>query len=101
MKDHPPPPNSTDPEPELSSRVLWSASLAGGLLLWAALPPLSWSFLAFIAPMPWLWLVAQPQTFGRGTYAIIWASMSLHWLAVLEGIRHAHPAVNLGWVALA
>ena len=96
-------PNAGSPEaaPEpLSSRALCLAALGGGLLLWASLPPLGWSVLAFLAPLPWLWLIAQPHPFGRGTYGVVWLAMAIHWLAVLEGIRHAHPAVSLGWVAL-
>ncbi len=76
-------------------------SAASGLLLWAALPPLDWWCLAWIAPAFWLRLVRQEAWRGRRPYVAIWFSSVLFWIAVLQGIRLAHWANYLGLVALA
>ena len=75
-------------------------SLLSGLLLWAAFPPLGWWPLAWIAPVGWLILVRCARLPGRRPYAVLAVGCLLHWLAVLEGIRLAHPALYLGWFAL-
>ncbi len=74
--------------------------LIGGLLLWAAFPPVNLPWLAWVAPLPWLWLVQMPQLPGRRPYVWLWLAGSLHWLAMLQGIRLAHPALYGGWLAL-
>src|SRR5262245_34583057 len=73
---------------------------AGAILLWAAFPPLHWPLLAWIAPLPWLWLIRLPALPGWRPYLMLWLAGSLHWLLVLEGIRLAHPALYGGWLAL-
>lgn len=72
----------------------------GGLLLWAALPPLEWSWLAWLAPVPWLLLVREPTLPGRKPYLALWIASSVHWLAVLQGIRLPYWALYFGWIAL-
>ena len=52
------------------SRPFWKhnafwPTLLGGLLYWAALPPLGWWPLAWLAPLPWAWLIALPQLPNR------------------------------------
>ena len=74
--------------------------VAGAILLWAAFPPLNWPLLAWLAPVPWLWLVQLPKLPGRRPYLVLWAAGSLHWLLMLQGVRLAHPALYGGWVAL-
>jgi apolipoprotein N-acyltransferase len=69
-------------------------------LLWAALPPVRWWPLAWIAPLFWLRLIAQSQLAGRRPYGAIWLSSVLYWVVVLQGIRLAHWANYLGLVAL-
>ncbi len=81
------------------SSTLWLA-LAGSLLLWAAFPPLNLWPLAWIAPLPWLWLISLPELPGRRPYLAIWLAGFVHWLALLQGIRLAHPALYGGWFAL-
>lgn len=75
-------------------------SVAGGLLMWAALPPLGWSALAWVAPLPWLRLVQRPDWTVRHPYWQIWIGSSLHWLAVLQGIRLPYWVLYFGWIAL-
>ncbi len=78
---------------------LWLSS-ASSLLLWAALPPLGWWPLAWIAPVFWLRLIRQDPLRGRRPYVAIWFSSALFWMAVMQGIRLAHWANYLGLVAL-
>ena len=82
------------------SPTLWLA-LAGSLLLWAAFPPLDLWPLAWLAPLPWLWLILLPALPGKRPYLAIWLAGFVHWLVVLQGIRLAHPALYGGWLALA
>lgn len=74
--------------------------IAGSLLLWASFPPLNLPRLAWIAPVPWLWLVNQPKLYGWRPYIVLWVAGTIHWLLMLDGIRLAHPALYAGWIAL-
>src|SRR5436190_2117975 len=74
--------------------------LAGTVLLWAAFPPLNLPWLAWLAPVPWLWLVRWPRLPGWRPYVLLWLAGAVHWLLMLEGIRLAHPALYAGWIAL-
>src|SRR5439155_15698618 len=64
-------------------------------------PPLNLPWLAWVAPIAWLWLVRWPQLPGWRPYVAIWLAGFAHWLLMLEGIRLAHPALYAGWIALA
>jgi apolipoprotein N-acyltransferase len=85
--------------PMWRSPTLWLA-LAGALLLWLSFPPLDWWPLAWIAPLPWLWLIRQPELAGRRPYAAIWLAGFVYWLFMLYGISRAHEALIAGWIAL-
>src|SRR5438445_9837870 len=89
------------PERLRSAASTLGLGLLGAVLLWAAFPPLNLPWLAWIAPVPWLWLVRLPKLPGRLPYVALWLAGTLHWLLMLEGIRLAHPALYAGWVALA
>lgn len=83
----------------------WLA-LAGGMLVWASFPPLGWSPLVWLAPIPWMWLVRpvgaeSPARPAGGDYLRIWLGSAFSWLLLLEGIRRAHPANYAGLLALA
>ena len=78
-----------------------ACSLLSGVLLWASFPPLGWWPLAWIAPVGWLLLIRCERLPGRRPYGSLALGCFLHWLAVLQGIRLAHPALYLGWFALA
>src|SRR5687767_1358573 len=80
-------------------RTLWLA-LAGSLLLWSAFPPLDLWPLAWLAPLPWLWLILLPKLPGSRPYVAIWLAGFAHWIIMLQGIRLAHPALYGGWLAL-
>ena len=83
----------------------WSPTLAlgmsGAILLWAAFPPLDLPWLAWLALVPWLWLIRLAELPGRRPYLVLFGAGFVHWLAMLYGIRMAHPALNAGWIALA
>ena len=79
----------------------WALAAAGNVLLWAALPPLSWSLLAWIAPVPWILLIRKGHLAGRRPYGVIWLASFAFWLAALYWLTLPHWATSIGWVALA
>ena len=92
---------NSDPQ----TRYAWLRStlaiaLAGSLLLWAALPPLSLGWLGWLAPVPWLLLVRADQLRGRRPYAALWLAGFVFWLMAIHWLRLPHPATSLGWIAL-
>ena len=101
----------------------FALSLAGGLLLWAAFPPLGWWPLAWIAP--WFWFAWIDRSIERtkagrpvaagGLIALgkrivrfvierfdfsSWFASVLHWMLLLQGLRLAHWGTYFGWIAL-
>ncbi len=79
----------------------FALALAGGLLLWASLPPLRWWPLGWLAPFCWLLLIRREQLPGRRPYCVIWLASVIYWVVLLQGIRLAHWANYIGLVALA
>jgi apolipoprotein N-acyltransferase len=77
-----------------------SIALAGSLLMWAAQPPLAFGILAWIAPVPWLMLVRADELPGRRPYRALWLAGFIYWLAAIQWLRLAHPAVYIGWFVL-
>ncbi len=76
--------------------------LATGLLFWAALPPLAWWPLGWLAPFGLLWLIADHEPWPvRHPYWTIWLGSTIYWIVVMQGIRLAHWANYFGLVALA
>lgn len=74
--------------------------LLGTVLLWASLPPLNIALLAWIAPLPWLWLARLPVLPGRRPYLALWFSGAVFWTATNHWLRLPHPAILPGWLAL-
>ncbi len=77
----------------------------GNCLLYTCLPPLGWSWMAWLAPACWIPLVAvnHPDRNGqpaKGTYFSLYLFHVLFWLALLQGMRLAHWTTYFGWVAL-
>jgi len=75
------------------------------LLLAASFPPLSWGWLAWLAPLPWLLLIQQPviggKVFGgKQPYWCLYGVGCLFWLGLYYFLTLPHPATALGWVAL-
>lgn len=99
-------------------RTAFWPTLLGGMLLWAALPPLGWWPLAWLAPLPWAWLIALPQLPGSGNtqrkagrivrwmrlnrpYGQIYWAGYCYWLATFYWLTLPHWAGVFGWLALA
>ncbi len=72
----------------------------GALLLWMAFPPLDWWPLAWLAPVPWVWLVRRRQLAGRRPYVALTVAGFAFWMGALHWLRLPHPATSIGWVAL-
>lgn len=77
------------------------AGMVGSILLWLALPPLNWYWLAWFAPLPWLALVRQKSLPGRKPYRTLWLCGIVFWLLAVHWIRLPHPLNYLAWTALA
>jgi len=80
--------------------VVWRPAILSAVLLWAALPPLGWWPLAWVAPIGWLFLVRRPTLGGRRPYAKLYLVGFGFWMAALHWLRLPHPATSIGWVAL-
>jgi apolipoprotein N-acyltransferase len=76
-------------------------AMLGSSLLWLAFPPVGFWPLAWLAPLPWLWLMGQPQPLGRKGYWAIWLASLAFWAALLFGVSLAHEALIAGWLILA
>lgn len=76
-------------------------ALGGGLVLFAAFPPLGLAPLAWIAPVFFLFAIKQAELRGRRAWLGVWAASAVHWLLMIQGIRLAHWANYFGWFALA
>jgi len=83
-----------------SPRSTLLLGLLGSGLLWAAMPPLDWSLLAWIAPIPWLWLIRRERLPGRHPYLALALAGFCFWMAALHWLRLPHPATSIGWVAI-
>lgn len=85
----------------LDARTTLLPALAGSLLAWLAFPPAGLSLLVWIAPVPWLLLVARDNLPGRRPYLALWLAGLLFWLLVVHWIRLPHPLNYLAWLGLA
>src|SRR5688572_3122913 len=90
---------------ESTSPVRWYRStlavgLFGSLLMWASLPPLDWWLLAWIAPLPWLLLVLQPNSLGRRPGWTLYFISFAFWMGTSHWVRLPHWATYFGWVAM-
>jgi apolipoprotein N-acyltransferase len=81
-------------------RTTLAAALSGSALLWPALPPVGWSWLAWVAPLPWLWLILLPSLPGKRTHLALYFAGFAFWMGTLHWLRLPHWATNIGWVAV-
>jgi apolipoprotein N-acyltransferase len=81
-------------------RSLWLMAFLGAALLWAALPPVDWWPLAWVAPIPWVMLSRRKELSARRPYAVLTLAGFCFWMAALHWLRLPHPATYIGWVAL-
>ncbi|MAP73422.1 MAG: apolipoprotein N-acyltransferase [Planctomycetaceae bacterium] len=79
--------------------------LLGNCLLYLCLPPIGWSWAAWLAPACWLPLIAvrklndQNATLKRAYFGLYITHVCC-WLALLQGMRLAHWTTYFGWSAL-
>jgi apolipoprotein N-acyltransferase len=93
--------NDSQPSHETLARLIPLACGLGGMaLLWLAQPPLAWWPLAWIAPLPWLWLVTRSELPGDRPYRMLWLAGVAYWLAMLNWIPMAHPLQYVNWLLL-
>lgn len=85
----------------IPTRELAGMSVLSCVLLWFSQPPCAFWPLAFLVLTPWLRLVTFPGAITKRGYLIVWGSSTVYWLLTLQGLRHAHPAMFLCWMALA
>ena len=76
-------------------------ALGGSVLCWLAFPPLGWSYLAWVSPVPWLVLILQKKLPGRRPYRALWLGGFVFWLLAVHWIRLPHPLNYLAWLAMA
>ena len=80
---------------------VWLVALVGSVFMWLAQPPVAWSWLAWVAPLPWLSLATRPQPAGRSFYLKLWLAGFAYWMMAIHWIRLAHPATIIGLFFLA
>src|SRR6266478_1944528 len=78
--------------PTLWWRSTWVLGFTGSSLLWAALPPLNWAPLAWLAAVPWVMLIRQTTLSGKRPYATLWLAGFGFWLAALYWLTLPHWA---------
>lgn len=83
----------------LSNSPFW-LTLISSVLLWLSFPPVGWSWLAWLAPVPMLTLVVNENLQAARPMVKIWAASFLFWLATFYFIPFPHPILIIGWLAL-
>lgn len=82
----------------LSPALAWCLLLASAGLWWLTGPPICWGLAAFLALVPWLWVVDDGSMIQRRG---IYVGSFLYHMAALQGLRHAHPLMIFAAIALA
>ena len=77
------------------------AAFGGAGTMFLIQPPCDVWFFAWLAPLPWLWLITRktshlPQKF----WLLVWCAGFISWLATIHWLRLPHLATSLGWVCL-
>lgn len=93
------PPKKPTGRSRVEPRFWWTAA-AQALLLWCCHTPLKCWPMVFFAVAPFFWLASSPKM-TRRHYGVLYLFAFAYWALTLQGIRHAHPALYLGWLALA
>ena len=83
------------------TRSLFGCVALGGIVLWLAQPPVGFAPLAWVATIPWIFVITEPQLKGRTPYLQIWMALWMYWLASLYFIPIPHPLLWVGWLLLA
>jgi apolipoprotein N-acyltransferase len=85
---------------ERASRQPIAAAIVSGLALWAAFPPMEWSWLAWVALTPLFGLAVEPVGRWR-LYLAAWAGGVAFWFPSLQWVRLTDPTAWSAWVAMA
>jgi apolipoprotein N-acyltransferase len=103
---------------------VWLLAVGGGLAMVVPQPPADLWPLAWLAPLPWLALVADPGVRSRSEqtpsaaaaapagprwngaagefpWLAAWCGGLAYWLPAIHWLRLPHPATGIGWVLLA
>ncbi|MFQ5555413.1 MAG: apolipoprotein N-acyltransferase, partial [Acidimicrobiia bacterium] len=77
------------------------ASVTGGLLMWAAFPPLEWGPLAFVAPAPLVWGLRRIERAGGAIgagflFGVVFFGLMLNWVLVLGAVAWIPLTLWLG-----
>lgn len=75
-------------------------AIAGAVFLWLSQPPLAWWPVGWIALVSWFVMGGTERGLWRRGYWWLYLAGLGYWLVTLQGLRHAHPAMFLGWFAL-
>ncbi|NND98285.1 MAG: apolipoprotein N-acyltransferase [Pirellulaceae bacterium] len=86
---------------QVPTRQIFRCVAAAAVLQWLSQPPLALAPVAAIAIVPWLMIISISNAPSRRGYWTIWGVGAIYWLVSLQGLRHAHPAIYVGWFALA
>jgi apolipoprotein N-acyltransferase len=76
-----------------------AASVSGGLL-WLCHFPVGWGWLAWVALVPFLFLV-RTQAMGCRLYGAAWVGSLAFFVPVLQWLRVADPRMYVTWIGLA
>ena len=79
----------------------WWCAFGSSLAVFFAFPPADLWWLAWLAPLGWLQLIAQPSWNCRRPYWMTYFAGLLHWLLLVHWIRLPHWSAYFGWFALA
>ena len=74
-------------------------ALASMAILWLAMPPVGWSWLAWIAPVPLVWLIRKTDDPPR-VYRQLWIAGFAYWLATLYFVPIPFWGLVFGWLLL-
>lgn len=85
---------------QLASVKTFITALSSLTMLWLAFPPVGWFWLAWLAPIPLVWLVMKDRLDGKRPYLQLWWAGLAYWLATFYFLPIPHPALWLGWIAL-
>ncbi len=69
-------------------------------MLWLSFPPVGAWWLAWLAPVPLIWLVLFSTQLGRVNFREVWLAGLLYWLGTFYFIPLPHRAMWAGWFAV-